>query len=280
MMRWSATTTLRNGRRTSSISLPRRGRRWPVGASTMRNLPAWPAGCARSPSWSPTSVRILGTYLAGLDIEPGRLEQVQQRRAALGSLTRKYGDDITAVLQWARDAACQVDALAGSDERITRLAERLDQLTPQLQETAAALTAARRVAATTLQQRVGDELAHLAMGSARIEVVVTPAVGEYAAHGVDRVEIMLAANKGAALRNLGKAASGGELSRVMLALEVVTGSGAVPTFVFDEVDAGVGGAAALGRRCSVATTRRARPGHRGHPPRPGRRLRRPPPRGP
>ncbi|MBO1766211.1 DNA repair protein RecN [Allobranchiibius sp. GilTou38] len=187
----------------------------------------------------------LGGYLAGLDIEPGRLEAVQQRRAALGRLTRKYGADVAEVLAWAKDAAASVDALAGSDDRIAHLDTRLGQLATQLVDAADALTAARRTAATTLQEQVAQELTHLAMGAARIEVVVTPTPGEYTGHGVDRVEIMLAANKGAALRNLAKAASGGELSRVMLALEVVTGSGAVPTFVFDEVDAGVGGAAAL-----------------------------------
>ena len=187
----------------------------------------------------------LGSYLAGLDIEPGRLEAVQQRRAALGRLTRKYGADVTEVLSWAERAAASVDALAGSDDRIAHLDVRLEQLAAQLVDAADALTAARRTAAVTLQELVAQELIHLAMGSARIEVMVTPAPGEYTVHGVDRVEIMLAANKGAALRNLAKAASGGELSRVMLALEVVTGSGAVPTFVFDEVDAGVGGAAAL-----------------------------------
>ena len=187
----------------------------------------------------------LGGYLAGLDIEPGRLEAVQQRRAALGRLTRKYGTDVTEVLRWAQEAAAAVDRLAGSDDRIALLDARLGELGSQLVVAADALTGARRTAAARLQELVGLELTHLAMGSARIEVDVTATPGEYTGHGIDRVEIMLAANKGAALRNLAKAASGGELSRVMLALEVVTGSGAVPTFVFDEVDAGVGGAAAL-----------------------------------
>lgn len=187
----------------------------------------------------------LGSYLSDLDIEPARLEAVQQRRADLGRLTRKYGDDVAQVLEWARDAAGRVATLAGGDDRIALLEDQVETLAVDLASAAEDLTGARRAAAATLATSVGVELAHLAMGSARIEVQVTATPGEYTAHGVDRVEIMLAANKGAALRNLAKAASGGELSRVMLALEVATGTGAVPTFVFDEVDAGVGGAAAL-----------------------------------
>ncbi|MEO8850587.1 MAG: DNA repair protein RecN, partial [Allobranchiibius sp.] len=187
----------------------------------------------------------LGSYLSGLDIEPARLEAVQQRRADLGRLTRKYGADVAEVLSWAQEAAARIETLAGSDDRIVLLEDRLTTLAAQLASAAEALTGVRRTAAAALATSVGEELTHLAMGSARIEVEVTATPGEYAVHGVDRVEILLAANKGAPLRNLAKAASGGELSRVMLALEVATGSGAVPTFVFDEVDAGVGGAAAL-----------------------------------
>lgn len=187
----------------------------------------------------------LGSYVSGLDLEPGRLEEVQQRRAALGTLTRKYGSTVTDVLQWARDAAHRVDSLAAGDHRIEQLQELVEQLAPQLQDASTALSAARSVAGTKLEHLVEQELAHLAMGSARVQVVVTSTPQEYTAHGIDRVEILLAANAGATARNLAKAASGGELSRVMLAIEVATGSGGVPTFVFDEVDAGVGGAAAL-----------------------------------
>lgn len=187
----------------------------------------------------------LGAYVSDLDLEPGRLEAVQQRRAALGTLTRKYGSTVADVLEWSRNAASRVDALAAGDDRIEQLQELLTQLTPQLASSAEALSQARTAAGESLQKLVEEELAHLAMGSARVHVQVTSAPQEYTAHGVDRVEILLAANAGATPRNLAKAASGGELSRVMLALEVATGSGGVPTFVFDEVDAGVGGAAAL-----------------------------------
>ncbi len=187
----------------------------------------------------------LGTYLAGLEVDPARMEQVQQRRAALGGLTRTYGADVAEVLAWAREAAVEVGTLTGGEDRIAELETRVADLGPLLQSAAEALTDARSAAASRLEHEVTAELAHLAMGSAVLRVQVTPAPGEFAEHGTDRVEILLAANPGAAPRTVAKAASGGELSRVMLALEVVTASGAVPTFVFDEVDAGVGGAAAL-----------------------------------
>lgn len=199
----------------------------------------------------------LASYTADIDIDPGRLDQVNERRALITGLLRKYGDSVDDVLAWGKSAAAEAAELAGTDDRIAELEALLAQKMPVLGEAAHALTVAREKAAKTLGTRVGEELKHLAMGSAQLEVAVRQntledglplpdgRVVRAAAHGVDEVEILLAANKGAPLRTVAKAASGGELSRVMLALEVVTASGDVPTFVFDEVDAGVGGAAAL-----------------------------------
>ena len=145
----------------------------------------------------------------------------------------------------------------------------LDTLRENLAACAGELSTARRVAATDFGARVTTELSHLAMGKALVQVSVgrrpdpeglelddeTERV-RFSRHGVDDVEILLAANPGAPLRSVAKAASGGELSRVMLALEVVTGSADVPTFVFDEIDAGVGGKAALdvGARLAALAT--------------------------
>lgn len=187
----------------------------------------------------------LASYLADLEIDPARLEHVQQRRAELTALLRKYGDSIDDVLVWSKGAAAEAAELAGSDDRIEELRTHLTDLEPRLDTAAQKLTKARTNAAKKLQKAVTDELAHLAMGSAKLTVQVTADPEHRTPHGVDEVEILLAANAGAAPRSVAKAASGGELSRVMLALEVVTASGSVPTFVFDEVDAGVGGAAAL-----------------------------------
>jgi DNA repair protein RecN (Recombination protein N) len=211
----------------------------------------------------------LTAYLEDVELDPQRLEHVQERRAALAVLTRKYGETVDEVLDWSRDAAARLDALLTADDRVEILHARLGELTSDLVEAASELTAARRAAATDFAARVSAELSHLAMGKAVVEVRVEQRTAEdglplpsgervrIARHGADDVEILLAANAGAAPRSVAKAASGGELSRVMLALEVVgstTGApdgtaarrpGTPPTFVFDEVDAGVGGRAAI-----------------------------------
>ncbi|USQ78379.1 DNA repair protein RecN [Ornithinimicrobium faecis] len=199
----------------------------------------------------------LAAYSSGIDVDPSRLGWVQERRSALTALLRKYGESTSAVLAWSGQAAAEVAELDGSDDRIAELTVELARLSQELVTTGTALTGARQAAAKTLGTRVEDELAHLAMGGARVQIAVRHkpddegvelADGERVrawSHGLDEVEIMLAANAGAPPRTVSKAASGGELSRVMLALEVVTAQGDVPTYVFDEVDAGVGGAAAL-----------------------------------
>ncbi len=200
----------------------------------------------------------LAGYLADLEADPARLTVVQERRAALGALTRKYGESVDEVLAWSQQAASRLDDLVTADDRVELLAAELEQVRGELTETAVSLSKARRAAAGDFAAQVSDELAHLAMGKARLEVQVVHRAdpnglslpdGErvrLARHGIDDVEILLAANPGATPRSVAKAASGGELSRVMLALEVVgAGRGGPPTFVFDEVDAGVGGRAAL-----------------------------------
>ncbi len=184
-------------------------------------------------------------YLSDLDADPARVEQVQERRAQLGTLLRKYGSTVEEVLAWSQQAAAESTDLAGSDERIHTLEADAQRLDTEIEKAAATLSGERRKAAKRLGAEVSAELAHLAMGSAKVEVAVEERPGQYAATGVDDVEIRLAANKGGTARSVTKAASGGELSRVMLAIEVVTAAGGVPTFVFDEVDAGVGGSAAL-----------------------------------
>jgi DNA repair protein RecN (Recombination protein N) len=211
----------------------------------------------------------LAAYLSGVDVDPARLAWVQNRRADLARLQRKYGDTADDILLWAKVSAARLSELEGADDRADALEVRLDALTDELTSCAGELSAARQLAATDFGARVTTELSHLAMGKA----VVTVALGRrsdpmglflgegvepvrFSRHGVDDVEILLAASEGAPPRSVAKTASGGELSRVMLALEVVTGSGDVPTFVFDEVDAGVGGKAALdvGARLAALAT--------------------------
>jgi len=203
----------------------------------------------------------LASYVQAVDADPARLATVQERRAELTRLVRAYGGlapgpatdavpDLSAVLAWAKQAASRLTELEGDDDRITSLAEEEAQLASTVAELAGRLTGLRRAAAEQFAAGVTAELSALAMPHAKLTVPVTPS-GEFGPHGADEVEIRLAAHPGAPVLPLSKGASGGELSRVMLAIEVVfAGADPVPTFVFDEVDAGVGGKAAveIGRR--------------------------------
>jgi DNA repair protein RecN (Recombination protein N) len=192
----------------------------------------------------------LAAYAESVEADPARLAVVQERRAALTSLTRKYGETIADVLAWAERSAQRLSELDGDDERIEELRAEHAELTERLAELAAELTAVRQEAAERFSAAVTEELTALAMPHARIVAAVTQ-TGEFGPYGVDEVELRLAAHPGAPPLPLHKGASGGELSRVMLAIEVVfAGADPVPTFVFDEVDAGVGGKAAveIGRR--------------------------------
>jgi DNA repair protein RecN len=192
----------------------------------------------------------LAAYAESVDADPARLAAVQERRAMLTSLTRKYGGDVAAVLDWAQNAAARLAELEGDDERIEELQREQEELTARLTEHAARLTELRQAAAERFGEAVTAELSALAMPHARVTVAITQS-DEFGPHGVDEVELRLSSHPGAPALPLGKGASGGELSRVMLAIEVVfAGADPVPTFVFDEVDAGVGGKAAveIGRR--------------------------------
>lgn len=216
----------------------------------------------------------VASYATAIDTDPARLAAVSERRAALTALTRKYGDTIADVLAWAQRGSQRLLELDHSDDRVEELRARRAELRTELAEAGAQLSALRTRVAAELAATVTEELSLLAMPHARLEIVVTqpeagaPAdpeatgaplqVGErrlrLGSHGLDEVDFQLAANTGSEPRPLAKGASGGELSRVMLALEVaLAGTSPVPTFVFDEVDAGVGGKAAveIGRRLAT-----------------------------
>jgi DNA repair protein RecN (Recombination protein N) len=208
----------------------------------------------------------IGTYLEHLDADPTRLEHVLARQAELKHLTRKYAADVDGVIAWGEEASQRLEGLDTSEEALTALAARRDELAVELAGYAQRVTAARSRAALDLGKEVTEELAGLAMPQATVEVSVRPrpaeqgdtralVVGKQRLHagtsGVDDVELRLISHPGAPALPVHKGASGGELSRVMLALEVVLShSDPVPTLVFDEVDAGVGGRAAVevGRR--------------------------------
>lgn len=206
---------------------------------------------------SDTSAR-LSSYLGSLDADVSReLETVQERRADLGALVRKYGPTLDDVIQLVADGSERLVELDGDDDRVVGLAAEVEAHRAAAEELAGRLTALRRESGDDLAARVSDELAALAMAGAQLVVSVSDR-GELGASGADIVEILLRPHSGSEPRPLGKGASGGELSRVMLAIEVVmAASSAVPTFVFDEVDAGVGGAAAIeiGRRLAMLADR-------------------------
>lgn len=209
----------------------------------------------------------LSGFLAELPADASELEAKLARQAQLRGLTRKYAADIDGVLAWAAESRQRLVALDVSEDALTGLSRRVEELTGKLARSAAELSSARRAAAAGLSGAVTAELAGLAMGDAEFTVTVAPllartddsaplrtASGDMlhaGSSGVDLVEFGFAAHRGSDLLPLSRSASGGELSRVMLALEVVLSASATgTTMVFDEVDAGVGGRAAvqIGRR--------------------------------
>ena len=213
------------------------------------------------------AARELGAYLNELPADASTLDSKLARQAELRALTRKYASDIDGVLQWARESRDRLAHLDVSEEALAGLQRRVDDLATELASAATELSKARSQAAKRLAKEVTGELSGLAMADAEFTITVStmpatlddPAALTLAsgasAHaggdGVDQVEFGFAAHRGMAVLPLSKSASGGELSRVMLALEVVlAASMAGTTMVFDEVDAGVGGRAAvqIGRR--------------------------------
>ena len=204
-------------------------------------------------SLNETSASISG-YLASLDSEGGQeLERVQQRRADLTSAMRKYGPTLEEVISYFENSGARLLELDSSDKEIQELTALEQSLGKQATSLAKTITELRTKAASALAKSVTGELAALAMTGASLEVTVSQG-SELGATGADQVAILLSAYPGAEPRPLGKGASGGELSRIMLAIEVVlAGSELAPTFIFDEVDAGVGGAAAteVGKRLAT-----------------------------
>jgi DNA repair protein RecN (Recombination protein N) len=187
----------------------------------------------------------LSSFLASLEADPEKLNQLLSRRAELISLERAMGKEIEELLESLPAMQAELLDLDGSDEQIEKLEIQLEATLSQLAAVANALTQSRTKAAAEVSIRVSEELTQLAMGGASFEVKISP-LADFELSGIDRVEFLLAAHPGAEPRPLSKGASGGELSRIMLALELVLASeNTLPTMIFDEVDAGVGGQAAL-----------------------------------
>lgn len=212
----------------------------------------------------------LGNYVDGLPADASALDAKLARQAQLRTLTRKYAADIDGVLRWARASRDRLGQLDVSEEGLAALERRAEQLERELAQAAVDLSKIRRKAAKKLATEVTAELSALAMADAEFTIGVTTDLAEHddpvaltlpsgeaaraGADGIDHVEFGFAAHRGMTVLPLAKSASGGELSRVMLALEVVLATSRKQTvgttMVFDEVDAGVGGRAAvqIGRR--------------------------------
>lgn len=188
-------------------------------------------------------------YLSGLEADPDRLEQVESRLAVLDKLKRKYGSSVEEVIAFGNDVRSQIEAAESTAERRAEVERRRAQLANEFETVAAQLSSRRKTAAAQLAKRVQTELKALAMEDTVFQVQLQPV--PWSSTGVDAAVFLVSANVGEPPRPLEKVASGGELSRIALALKTcVTSRAKRRTLVFDEVDAGIGGVAAesVGRR--------------------------------
>jgi DNA repair protein RecN (Recombination protein N) len=180
-------------------------------------------------------------YAERIEAEPGRLEQVEERLEALDRLKRKHGGSIESVLAHAQHCRQEIEAIEGAGEATDRLEAELAKALRARTDLAAQLSEARAKAARRLEGRVADELEQLAMSGAKLEVSLEPHPDGFGPLGQERVTLLVATNPGMPVSPLRDAASGGELSRLMLALAGQGARGGAATYVFDEIDSGVGG---------------------------------------
>lgn len=194
----------------------------------------------------------LRDYLGKLEGDPRRLEDIESRLDALDRLKRKYGRTVEEVLAFRDDVARRADEVENANEHQAQLERQQKELAERYERASAELTRARTAAAARLSKQVESELKSLAMAGTQFEIPVRP--GPWSATGTDEIAFLVSVNRGEELRAFEKVASGGELSRIALALKTAIGDAGqhrgMPTLVFDEVDAGVGGAAAaaVGKR--------------------------------
>lgn len=185
----------------------------------------------------------LRRFTEGIELDPNEIEQLNQRKMLLQRLKKKYGATVEEILAYAERAAAELSALENRDARLEALKKEAAAIEAEAKRTAARLTEVRKKAAAALDRQVVRALQGLGMKGARFETRIEAV--PLCAHGGDRIEFLLAANPGEALKPLRHTASGGEVSRIMLALKsVFAGADAIPLLVFDEIDAGVGGAVA------------------------------------
>lgn len=188
--------------------------------------------------------RDLNAYRDQIEFNPERLNQIEERLELLRNLKRKYGDTITEILNFQKEAEKELQELEHTEERLSELTGEIEVLEREMDQVARQLSCLRRERASALAKAVMKELEELGMRKTLFEVHFEPM--DLSEKGKERVEFLLSPNPGEPLRPLAKIASGGELSRIMLALKsVLARSDQIPVMVFDEIDSGVGGHTAL-----------------------------------
>jgi DNA repair protein RecN (Recombination protein N) len=190
------------------------------------------------------AARDLRSYLEAIEAQPGRLELVEERLHAVDRLKRKHGGSIEAVLSHQERCRAEIERLENAERLTGELESGLDQVTKRRARLAEKLGATRTQAASKLSERVAAELAELAMEGASLEVSLDPHPDGFGPNGSETVELRVATNPGIPASPLRDAASGGELSRIMLALTGLGSGAGAGTLVFDEIDAGIGGSTA------------------------------------
>lgn len=197
-------------------------------------------------------------YMDEVEANPDRLEQVEERLDMIRTLKRKYGDTIEDIINYASDLAGKINNLTNAEERSGSLESKIEDLQSRLNGISTELTCLRKESAAKFEKAVEAELTDLAMGKTKFEVSIEPC--QPGPKGADTLEFMISPNPGEPVKPLSKIASGGEMSRIMLALKSVTAGASVPTLVFDEIDSGIGGRtaqvlgdkiASLARDCQI-----------------------------
>jgi DNA repair protein RecN (Recombination protein N) len=212
------------------------------------------------------AAREISSYREGVEFDPGRLEQIGDRLDLIRKFRKKYGNTIEEIIEFGAKAAAELDRMERSTEEIEKFKSEIQAIKFGLTDKAAELTRKRAAAARELEKKAEAELGHLGMKKTTFTVKITQEPGgdsldglKLGPRGADRVEFLIAPNPGEDPKPLARTASGGELSRIMLALKTILVEGdSIPTVVFDEVDAGIGGAVAeeVGKKLRRVATKR------------------------
>jgi len=209
-------------------------------AALDENLPPLAETLQSAVSFAEDAARELRVYQESVEFNPERLEEIEARLDLIRTLKRKYGETLEEIIAYAAELNGKLDALENSEAREEELTADIGKAEAKLNAAAARLTKVRRKASENFAAGIARELADLGMAATQFEVSIEPQ--PVASKGADRVEFLLSPNPGEPLRPLAKIASGGEMSRIMLAMKsVLARTGAIPTMIFDEIDVGVGG---------------------------------------